>query len=475
MPKIAIRDIALIALSIIFLAACAPSGGGLSQDDQVATLVAATLNANNGGQQPTTESTVSGEIPTQSAQGACANSGQFTLVYNASGNIYVWVNGTSSQLTNTGDVEHVNISDDGCRIAYNRLVPNPLFEPNQDFPMQERVDELWVMNSDGSNAHALADTQYFLAQPVTQEDTMVSLYEFDWQPGTYTLVFDTYLVHPGVGQALNNDLYTVSADGGEPTVLLGKNQGGGKFAISPDGQQIAFSTPTNVNVVNFDGSNLRTNLITFPMVITYSEYALSPEVHWAPDSDSLMVAVPPEDGLLAPQNGVYPETTLYYIPLDGSPSFEAGAVQVHPFSFTQFFFSPDNGRIAYLRQIGDPQNNQDELVIALSNGSNELPAISAPQVLFQAWSPDNTQYIYSYNDGAFHLFLGNVNNQNVQPISQLDTFTALAGHMEWIEGTTFVMVLTNGQSAQLSVMDISGSGTILVFAPEFDIPFDVAH
>jgi hypothetical protein len=172
---------------------------------------------------------------------------------------------------------------------------------------------------------------------------------------------------------------------------------------------------------------------------------------------------------------VYPETALWYVPLDGTPPFDAGDVQVAGIGSSSF--SPDAGRIGYLRPLGDINSNQRELVIALSNGSNEMPTINVPLVNFLGWSPDDSQYIYSYNDGALHLFLGNVNNANVQPISTLDAFPATRARIEWVEGSTFVLVLQgDGQIAQISVMDTSGAGTIVANnVPEYDIPFDVSN
>jgi Tol biopolymer transport system component len=409
MPQ-SFKVLGLIALSLALLAACASSSGGLSQDDQVATLVAATLNAN--GLPAATDASLDGEIAAQGNYGACANNGQFSLVYNLSGNIWLWVNGAATQLTNDGDATHVRISDDGCRIAYGHMVPNPIYNANIDFALPERLEELWVVASDGSGAQALANADFFAAQPAPFENTILSLNDFDWQPGTHTLAFDTVVLHEGVGQELGDDLYVVSADGGTPTMLLGNGQAGGRFAFSPDGQQIAFSSPTAVGVINADGSNLRSSLVTYPSVLTYSEYAYSPAFQWGPDSQSLMVAVPPEDGLAQPVNGVYPETALWYAALDGTPAFQAGAVQVAFIGSSSF--SPDSGRIGYLRPLGDINSNQRELVIALSNGSNEMPTINLPFVSFLGWSPDNSQYIYSTNDGALHLFLGNVNNAECQ-------------------------------------------------------------
>lgn len=462
----------LFVIALLF-SACAPAA--VSSADQVGTAVAATLAA--GGQEAATAlPTVNGEIPTQSPQEAvCANSGLISVAYLKDDNVWLWTeSGQKIQLTNTADTFTVRISDDGCLVAYSRAVANPFYDPNAEFPMPETLDELWMVKSDGSNAHALVDVNYLANLPV-EDDYILSVYDFEWQPDTHNLAFNTRVLHPGVGLTLNEDLFGVATDTGVVTPLLAHGLAGSWFGFSPNGQRIALSTATNVHVVDADGSGLVSNLITFPMVITYSEYLYAPPAAWTPDSNSLMVAVPPADGLAQPQDGVFPETSLWWIPLDGTPPFEAGAVQNVWFSFSEVAFSPDASRIAYLRPFGEANSNTRELVTALSDGSNEQPAITAPEISFLAWADDNTQYLYSVNDGSLHLFLGTVQNENVQPISSLNSFPAAAAKAVWVEGSQFVLLEMGDSGGQISLMDTNGGGSIVDAVGTFPgIQFDVS-
>ncbi len=462
----------LSLLTLVVLAACSPAGG-LSSEDQVASLVAATLNA-QGAPQPS-EAPLDGEIPTQSSFGACANSGQLSLAYVKDNNVWLWVqNGSHSQLTNSADAVDVRISGDGCRIAYSRAVPNPLYDANLEFPMPPTLDELWVVASDGSANQMLAGAAFLAGLPTPDQETIFSLFKFEWKPGTYTLAFNTEVLHQGVGLALSDDLYLVSADVATVTTLLAQGQAG-NFFFSPNGQSLAFSTPTSVNVVNTDGSNLRANLVTFPFVLTYSEYAYYPPLSWSPDSNALMIAIPPEDGLAAPVNGVYPETDLWYIPLDGTPAFQPGAIQNVWFVQNEVQFSPDNGRIAYLRPVGAPELNLHELVIALSNGSNESVVFEIPSLIFGDWAPDNNRFIYTIHEVDLQVWMGNSANENVVPISQLTAFSAAGAQMEWVEGETFVLLLQGEAGSELSVIDTSGAGAIVATSANLNLPFDVAN
>lgn len=469
-------------LVLLLLSSCA-APSGLSQADQIATSVVATLGVSaqptvTGGEGPTAEP-IDGEILPESNFGDCANTGQISIAYVKNGGVWLWVQGGAPVLlVNTADANDVRISQDGCRIAYALSVPNPAFDPNSELPLSERISELWVVNSDGVGARKMAGLEFLATLPAAPENSTYDLYRFDWQPVSHTLAFGTRLSFAGPGLSQNNDIYLVDADTAiapeDVSTLLPMGQGG-DFYFSPDGLQVAFTTAQTVSVINTDSSNLRSNLVNFPTVITYSEYLYYPPVHWGLDNNSFMLAIPPEDGLAAPVNGVYPETSLWYVPLDGTPVFEAGAVQSVWFSSVEIQFSPDNGRIGYTRPYGEQQANLGELVVALSNGSNESEPVQLPQVIFRAWGPDNNQYIYSYMDPAFHLYLGSAGSPNVQPISGLTPFEAFNAELNWIEGTTFVQLLNGNAGAELSLMDTSGAGVVIDnFVTPF-VSFDVAN
>lgn len=461
-----------VIVLVALLTACVPPAGEVDAD-ALATAVAGTLAAAGAGAPESTSPPTAEEAPQTNPVGSCANTGQLNLAYVKDGNVWLWVEGgAKSQLTSTSDAQDVRISQDGCRIAYARAVANPLYDPNVEFPTDPTLNELWVVSSDGSGNQKLAGAEFFATLPSPPDNLGLGLYLFEWQPGTHTLAFSTQVL--GFGLIPSTDIHLVDANTTSLTTLLPGGQGG-EFFFSPDGQQIAFSTPTSVNVINVDGSNLRANLITFPFVLTYSEYAYYPPVHWSPTGNGLMVAVPPEDGLAAPVDGIYPETSLWFIPLDGTPAFEAGAIQTVWFVTQEVQFSPDNGRIAYIRQYGELEAGLMELVIALSDGSNESLEIEIREIMFGDWAPDNSQFIYYYTDPDLHLFLGNVNNANVAPISTLTAFVAASAEVEWVQDSTFILLLFGNAGAELSVMQTSGSGVVVDnFANPF-VAFDVTH
>ncbi len=463
--------LALLVCSAFILVSCS-AGSALSQGDQVATLVAATLQSQI--DSTDTAAPIDGEIQPQSGYGDCANTGQLSIAYVKDNNVWLWVQGGPHlQLTDTGDAYEVRISPDGCRVAYSRGIPDPAYDASSESSVPPQVIELWMVSSDGSQNQQLAGMDLYGTFAAPPEGAAYNLYHFAWQPGTHTLAFNTRLGFAGPGLALSNDIYLINADTLNLSTLMPPGDGG-EFSFSNDGQLVAFSTPTSINVVDTDGSNLRTDLVNFPLVLTYSEYQYYPPIHWTPANNGFMVAVPPEDGLATPQNGLYPETSLWYVPLDGTPAFEAGSIQSVWFPIQPVAFSPDAGRIAYLRPVGDPAANQQELVIALSNGSNESAQLNYPQIKFQSWSPDNSQFMYSYADDTLRLVISDVNASIVAPLALPATFPADSLSADWVTDDALVLLLQGPGGFQLSLMGLDGNNQVIDTMNAPGVSYDVA-
>ena len=142
---------------------------------------------------------------------------------------------------------------------------------------------------------ALAD---FAGMKTRREAISAVPSQLEWKPGTHILAFNTRMTFEGPGLFLGDDHRLVDADSGALSLLLAPGNGG-DFYYSPDGAKIALTLPEEILVVDADGTN-RLSLLSFPFVITYSEYAYYPPVSWAPDSSFLRAAIPPADPLAAP-------------------------------------------------------------------------------------------------------------------------------------------------------------------------------
>ncbi|MCW5876945.1 MAG: hypothetical protein KIS85_08705 [Anaerolineales bacterium] len=440
--------IGLVLLAGLLAACSAPVS---DQEAAVATMVAGTLQAQVA---PTdTGEPIDGEIQPQSVYGDCPNSGQLSVAYLKDGNIWLWVQGGgSTQLTSEGDAFDLRISGDGCRVAYARQAANPGHDPAHEFPQPETISELWVVSSDGSDQQSLAGVDFFATLPAAS-GSATTLHYFEWQPGSRQLAFGTRQAFSGPGLISNGDIYLVDADLPGVTLVLPAGAGG-RFVFSPDGEQIAFAGANHVGVVRADGTDLRANLVTFPLVITYSEYQYEPPLHWTPAGD-LIFALPPEDMFASPVDGVGPETSLWYLPLDGSPAFEAGAIQAVMFPMQEVAFSPDGGRIAYLRPVGNPADNERELVIALSNGGDESAWFNHPNVFFGDWAPDGERYIFSFEDGEMRLMISNPDGSLAVPVALPGLAGAPAVQAEWVTDNAILVSLL-GPSAQLGLWTDDG-------------------
>ncbi|MBT3323182.1 MAG: hypothetical protein HN392_12940 [Anaerolineae bacterium] len=366
-----------------------------------------------------------------------------TVAYVKNGNVHVWVEGgTSVALTNSGDAIQVSISSDGQLIAYLRQIPVGSF-----------IYELWVVNTTLPTnerlliSHAELEALKALSSFPTAQG--LSFSQILWRPGTHQLAYGTVPQFEGPGYAPNEDIRLVNVDTLEKATLFDFGQGG-HFSFAPDGTKIVFSTPDHISLANADGSNLHPNVVSFPVVGTYSEYQYHPSPIWAPDSASLRVAIPPEDTLAEPT----PPTNLWSIPSDGSPATLLGNISAVPFAWPDSAFSPGLPRVAYVKSIGGPTENQRELHIANTDGSNDIIFASGTNIRFHMWTPDSTRFVYSLNEENDRgLYLAKTTGE----ISTITSEQNTVNQMQWVDNSRFLYIYRKDSTWQLSISDVDGT------------------
>jgi hypothetical protein len=253
--------------------------------------------------------------------------------------VFIWTESDGSvQVTQSGSIYDLRLSPDGNYLAFLRLI---------DF---EQV-ELHLVNVDGSEDRLLVDIQTL--EELVPGDEPVGIFSFEWHPEGGYLAFNTHII--GYGLLTNDDLHLVNVETGSITTLLPSGQGG-EFYYSPDGSQIALVTsgdymdlPGKISLVNADGSNRRDSLVTFPSVLTYSEVPFYPPLAWSPDSDFVLVAIPSEDPLTADAT-----ISLWRISANGTEAIELFTINTSFFLSGLPVFSPDLTQVAYLQQVGQP-------------------------------------------------------------------------------------------------------------------------
>lgn len=443
MGKIKFHLQLLSFIIILLLGSCLPAGTPPQAQNTLETIVAATLTA-FAGESPATETpevpapveTITPDVPTFTPPRA------LQVAYVKNGNVYIWTEGESSVgLTSTQDAMDVSISDDGQVIAYIRR------DTNDDFAY-----ELWAVNTSGpTNVRLLVSKAEFEDLKATSpypDARGLGPDFFKFRPRTHQLAYSTVPIFEGPGYAPGEDLRLVDTDTLEKITIFDFGQGG-LFYFSPDGAQVALSNPDHISLANADGSNLQPNVLTFPLVGTYSEYQYHPRPHWSADSSFLRVAIPPEETLAQPT----PPTMLWHIPTDGSPATQLGSIPAIPFAWPDTAFSPNLDKVGYATSIGEAEQNQRELHIANADGSGDVVFATGVGVEFWQWTADGTRFVYAINGGVEQgVYLG----QRSGELTLIASIPSSINQMRWVDSSRFLYFQVNGNAWDLRISDVDG-------------------
>lgn len=313
------------------------------------------------------------------------------IAFTYDGKLWLWQNGTTQPLTSVNDGASVNISDDGEMVAFTR-------------------DGLWVINSDGSNEHLLLGDEDF--KQMEPKDPGVELHDFDWVPNTHMFLFNT-IVADGRGLSPTDDLYMTDAETPQWTMLRRPGEGG-RFFISPDGQRVAMTTPTQIRLMNIDGTNYHVVMeysVPFP-----SDYAYYAAPNWEPDSQSLTIPIPPEDFYYTVTTS---PTVIWRLPIDGTAPTIISQLPPGDSGYDKKIWTPDKQHFALWFE-GAYHLDTDGTFL------NPLTEIGASERRF-AWI-DETHFIYYLSNcdlrlgtiGVSSLPLNNVQTANQYCSSNYD-------------------------------------------------------
>jgi hypothetical protein len=377
------------------------------------------------------------------------------VVFAQDDGIWLWTAETraAALLTSVGDdLFHVKLSGDGLVVAFRR------------------ADELWAINSDGTNERQLLRIEDF--ETMESDGVEARLNRFEWVPGTHTLAFNTRL-RLEARDLLAEDLHQVDADTLERAMLLPPGEGG-EFTYSPDGGQIAVVTPGDVSLLDADGADRRESVLTYAPVAMYSEDDFYVKPVWASDGSDLMVAVPPPD----PDARPLQHTTIWRIPTDGASAELVFTINALPVE-DAVSFSPLLTYVAYgeVLQLGDtPAEVQIQLkVVRLTNG--DWQAYADPSALY-GWAPGSRRFAFVAGRERPQLRIGQWSGATLP--GSVDAGVPVQDFC-WVDRDHYLFVARyNGEQGaerdrlDLILGDIGGSSTVLVSAADV-LTYDFAR
>jgi hypothetical protein len=431
-----------LALAAAAMACAVPGLPTPPAAGEIATMVAATLAAVD----PLSPGAGASATPEEPAPPP--GPAPLRIVYLDAGNVWLLEEGAAPvQLTSGGGARSLRISSDGQRVAY-------LWSSTPDAHV-----ELRAVRADGSGATTVLSAAALDAlYPIPTGVIGWQLWHFEFIPGTHTVVFTTTGIPEFIGLHRADDLLAVDADSGALTTLLPPGSGG-TFAIAPDGSRIAVASPNAIGLVDADGANHRPNLITYPTIITYSEFLFSPPMVWAPDSSAVGMVIPSEDPLAPAPGGA-----VWRIPAAGGPAVMLGTLTGQLY-FPQMgggsLLSPNLARVAILRDTATP--NIRQLVLANADGSGETVYVT-DDIQWAGWAPDSTHFVFGQGSPT-GLTLGQVGGASAPIGSGTD--------LRWISPTEF-LYLSGSYGAWSLVRGGIGAASTTLVSPAGDFTsFDV--
>ncbi len=377
------------------------------------------------------------------------------VVFAKDGDIWLWTAGTraAALLTSAGDdLFHVKLSGDGRIVAFRR------------------ADELWAIDSDGTNERQLLGAEDF--ETIESDGIETRLNRFEWVPGTHTLAFNTRQ-RLEARDVLAHDLRLVDADTLEQTMLLPPGEGG-EFTYSPDGSQVAVVTPGDVSLLDADGTNRRDGVLTYAPVAMYSvdDFYVNPV--WAADGSGLMVAVPPPD----PDARPLQHTTIWRISTDGSSAELVTTINALPGDYA-ISFSPLLTYVAYgeVLQLGDTLAEVQVQLKVARLGTSDWQAYPDASALC-GWGPHSRRFAFIAGRERPQLQIGQWSGGTIP--GSIDAGVPVHS-FRWVDGDHYLFVARHngeqgaeGDRFDLILGEIGGSSTVLVSAADV-VTYDFAR
>jgi DNA-binding beta-propeller fold protein YncE len=204
-----------------------------------------------------------------------------------------------------------------------------------------------------------------------------------------------------------------------------------RFFPSPDGQQIALLSTTELSFMKTDGGDWRQAVFAYPA--TGVPGRIIPGGVWTQDASAFVIAAPAESASEFVSNIV-----IWRVPVDGSPAQSLAAIGDS--SHDSLTFSPDGRSVAYFRADSPAiATHYGWFVAPLSPETGPL-AVPGSAYLFAKnlhWSPAGLPY--AIHDGALDQLCPDP-AQDVEVCSPGSVLAEQLAEISWIDGTHFLFV-----------------------------------
>ncbi|WP_420628745.1 hypothetical protein [Candidatus Leptofilum sp.] len=274
------------------------------------------------------------------------------------------------------------------------------------------------------------------------------IYQFTWLPDSQTIAFNTLKRSLDSGFVEDRaDLWLITTDGAL-TEKFPTGTAGYTFALSPDGTQLLFGNLENIIRINLDGSQAE-EVLTFPYVITYSEFEWAPLAQWSPDGAQAYVDI-------APINSVLEEaaSTLYQIPATGT-AVALGSIN-NPSLYPPPSWNHDASYLGYVLEERVEHTVTEHLVLTDGDGSNPTTFGAADSISVAGWNEAGTHFLYS---GALYVsdnlnFLG-IAQPNQSGLEAL--LDGKVGRLMWLNNSSYMIAIGSMGEWELFIGDLAGN------------------
>lgn len=299
---------------------------------------------------------------------------------------------------------------------------------------------LWVANVDGTRSRELISTEQFNGMPSVLPPNLASPTsprDLQWIPGTHTLAFTTARKTVTPDWTYNNDLWVVNTDTFQLTLLIPAGQGG-RPVFSPDGTRIALVSTTSISMVHTDGTGFIPQILTYPIISTYTKSQYFPLPVWSADSRTLWAVVPPKNSLNLPAE----ETSIWKILPDEARSELVNQVETYPLLWPEI--SPDLSFLIYQAPMPEQPGIPVTRLTLLNLATSTETVYYTDQIQFHGWAPDSLHFVFTAGQGSLYTILG---NRNESPVSLPQP--GASGQVTWLDANHFLFFSQDKISWQL--------------------------